>query len=114
MARTTKTTTAAKAQTSNDMDKLRDDIHALQKHLAELKNDVATVGKIKVNDMTTAGKLKAAEFKIKARDNVLNLQDYGRDQFKTMEENIQSHPTKSVAIAFTAGLLTSLLFSGRR
>ena len=111
MAKTTKTTT--KAETNNDMDKIRDDIHALQKHLAELRNDVTTAGKVKFDDLTTSGRLKASEMKLRAQDNVSYLQDYGRDQYKHMEENIKSNPGKSVAIAFTAGLLTSLIFSGR-
>ena len=112
MAKTTKTT--AQANTSSDMDKLRGDIHALQKHLSELKTDVAAAGKVKMDDLTTAGKLKAAELKIRAKDNVSYIQDYGRDQYKHMEENIKTNPGKSVAIAFTAGVLTSLLFGGRK
>lgn len=92
-----------KSETENDVNKIREDIYALQKHLGELKND-----------MTAVGKIKAAELKGRAKDNVSYMQDYGRDQFRYMEENIKSNPAKSVAIAFTAGLITSLLFSGRK
>tara|TARA_B100001750_G_scaffold246248_1_gene267968 strand:+ start:1941 stop:2234 length:294 start_codon:yes stop_codon:yes gene_type:complete len=92
-----------KTAAENDVTKIRDDIQALQKHLGDLRSD-----------MTAMGKVKAAELKERAKDNVSYLQDYGRDQFKYMEENIKSNPAKSVAIAFTAGLLTSFLFSGRK
>jgi ElaB/YqjD/DUF883 family membrane-anchored ribosome-binding protein len=94
-------TTTTKPQ--DDMTKIRADIAALQEHLTELRRDV-----------TNAGKVKAAILKGKATDNISYMQDYGRAQMETMENNVKANPGKSMAIAFAAGLVSSFLFSGRR
>ena len=88
---------ATKLKTT-EMDNIREDIQSLKGNIVALSKK-----------MEAEGRLSAAELKAKAMNNVSSLQDYSKDQLAAVEKEIKAKPAQSVAIAFGAGLVLSLL-----
>lgn len=82
---------------------IKDSLDTLQSNVIDLAQNIRAVSADKAN--------MAADF---ARDRADDLKDMGADALKKTEKSIKASPGRSVAIAFAAGILTSLLLGRRK
>ena len=90
--------------------KIKSDAEAISEDVRTLRSDVASFLSSKMDD----GKAAAQDLKETAKDNLVQLKGYGRNQLKSVEEEIRQKPGRSVLIAAGVGLLAGMLFSRRR
>lgn len=81
----------------------------VKKDLSNLKSDVANMA----SDIKKAGADKAADAASYVSKNLDGLKSTGSDALVRIEDQIKARPGQSIAIAFIAGALASLLL-GRR
>ncbi|MAS87272.1 MAG: hypothetical protein CMH30_04760 [Micavibrio sp.] len=81
----------------------------IKKDLTSLKKDTIKLAEhVKKDGATQASHLKEV-----VSEQADHLQDMGKSQLKNLEKQVKAKPAQSVAIAFAAGVLTSILL-GRR
>lgn len=85
-----------------EINDIREDLNTLQTDAVRLGRRVAADGKEKLQDMAQ-----------NAQEQLSTLKDQGSKQMEYLEGRIRTKPVQSIAIAFGAGLLASLLL-GRR
>ena len=94
--------------------------------MASLKETYPEITEIKtnVNDLKTNtvqlaqhvkedGKEHVAEMASSFQDRLQDLKQYGRRELNLLEQHVIAKPTRSIAYAFVAGLVASVIF-GRR
>jgi ElaB/YqjD/DUF883 family membrane-anchored ribosome-binding protein len=81
----------------------------VKKDLNNLKSDVAGIA----GDIKKAGVDRAADAASYVSKNLDGLKSTGSDALVRIEEQVKARPGQSIAIAFIAGALTSLLL-GRK
>jgi len=81
----------------------------VKKDLSNLKSDVAGIA----GDLKKAGADRAADAASYVSKNLDGLKSSGSDALVRIEEQVKARPGQSIAIAFIAGALTSLLL-GRK
>ncbi|MCD8497031.1 MAG: hypothetical protein LRZ85_02460 [Alphaproteobacteria bacterium] len=85
-----------------EVEDIRGDLNALKKDAIKLGNHVAADGKERLQEMSQS-----------AKEQISSLKAAGETQIHSLEERVKAKPMQSVAIAFGAGLLASVLL-GRR
>lgn len=97
---------------NNDKDKesemklsrdIKESLDSLQSNVIDLAKNLREAGADRAN--------MAADY---MRDRADDLKDMGAEALKKTEKTIKASPGRSVAIAFAAGILTSLLLGRKR
>ncbi|MGE4314213.1 MAG: hypothetical protein AB7E85_08085 [Pseudobdellovibrionaceae bacterium] len=86
-----------------------DDIQNIKEDLTSLTNNVIGIAR----RLEMRGIDKAALMKDELTEKMAVLKENGRVKYGEFEDGVKSHPTRSVALAFGAGALLSLLMSRR-
>lgn len=97
----TKKTTSSK-DSYTEIEDIRNDLSSLKDNIVELTKHLQKDGAAQADDLKKMAALKMSQ-----------LNKSGHDQLVKAEDSIRSNPGKSVALAFGAGLIASLLL-GRR
>lgn len=85
-----------------EIDELKEDLASLKKHVSEL------TASLKQDGVAEAEKLSA-----KAKEKLGDLKDRGQQGLHSLEDRVKEKPGQSVAIAFAAGFLASMLLRNR-
>jgi ElaB/YqjD/DUF883 family membrane-anchored ribosome-binding protein len=88
---------------------LQADAHSIKEDLRAIKDDSITLAKDLKHDGIEAAKSVSNDVK----DKVGDLKAQAATQLKGLEQEVKTRPLQSMAIAFAAGALTSILL-GRR
>lgn len=88
---------------------LQADAHSIKEDLRAIKDDSITLAKDLKQDGIEAARAVSNDVKDKMGD----LKAQASTQLKTLEKEVKARPLQSMAIAFAAGALTSILL-GRR
>lgn len=86
-----------------------DDIQNIKQDLSSLTSNVIEMAR----RLEMQGIDKAAHLKDDLGEKMTVLKENGRAKYGEFEDGVKSHPTRSVALAFGAGALISLLMSRR-
>ncbi len=89
-------------ETYPEIDELKDDLAALKKHMSEL------TASLKQDGVDEAEKIGA-----RAKEKLGELKDRGSQGIKQIEGKVREKPGQSIAIAFAAGFLASMLMRNR-
>jgi ElaB/YqjD/DUF883 family membrane-anchored ribosome-binding protein len=84
--------------------------------LADIKKDLSLLKKdtIKLAEhVKKDGVVQAEHLKEVVTEQVSGLQDAGLDQLKSLEKRVKAKPAQSIAIAFAAGIVASILLGHR-
>lgn len=96
-----------------DLEALQADILQLKRDIATLRDSLASYGSEKVTELRTAADQRIESL----RDELDRLTDdvtrQGRQTVAAAEEAVRDNPLTSLAVAFSAGLITSFIL-GRR
>ncbi|MCF8496163.1 MAG: hypothetical protein K9G62_05775 [Alphaproteobacteria bacterium] len=92
----------AKPFYEEEIDNIKGDLRSLAQDSASLASHVKRDGAQAANEL-------AAETQKKLED----LYSKGQDEFKFLQEYVQKNPTRSITLAFFAGLIGSYLFKRR-
>jgi ElaB/YqjD/DUF883 family membrane-anchored ribosome-binding protein len=90
------------AGTYPEIDELKEDLAALKKHMSEL------TASLKRDGIDEAEKIGA-----KAKEKLGELKDHGSQGIEKIEDRVREKPGQSIAIAFAAGFLASMLMRNR-
>ena len=90
------------AENYPEIDELRKDLAALKKHMSELTDSVKRDGVEEAEKIGTKAKEKLGE-----------LKDHGAQGLERIEDRVREKPGQSIAIAFAAGFLASMLMRNR-
>ncbi|MDF2368232.1 hypothetical protein [Sneathiella sp.] len=90
------------AESSPEIDNLKEDLASLKSHVSEL------TAALKKDGVAEAEKLSE-----KAKEKLGELKDRGQDGIHQIEERVKEKPGQSIAIAFAAGFLASMLLRNR-
>lgn len=93
---------AASGYNYPELQDIRDDLESLKSNVVELTKHLT-------NDGSDYAQLMAK----KAKKRLHEAQDLSRDELYRLEDTVRTHPTQSVAMAFLAGALASLLLRSR-
>ncbi len=91
----------------------------IQENYPEISEIKTNVNDLKVNTVQLAqhvkedGKEATTEFVSSFKDRFADLKQYGRRELNLLEQHVVAKPTRSIAYAFVAGLVASVIF-GRR
>lgn len=88
---------------------LKPDVANLRQDISNLKNDVSELA----HHAVQAGTANAAKLRAQAGEHLEDLKDAGYKNLARVEKRIRDKPAQSLAIAFGAGVLLSLLL-GRK
>lgn len=86
-----------------EVEEIRHDLESLKTNVVELTRHVQANGADKAMALTK-----------KARKRLAELQVQGKEHLKNVEKHVHDEPAKSLAIAFAAGLVASILFGRRK
>ncbi len=86
-----------------EIDEIRQDLDSLKTNVVELSRHLTAEGKVQANRLSDV-----------AIERLSDLRKSARDEYVKAERHVKSHPGQSIALAFGAGILASLLFSSRR
>lgn len=86
-----------------EIEEIRQDIESLKSNVVDLSRHVKSEGKVQASRLTEV-----------ALERLADLRKNASFEYHRAEKAVKSKPGQSIAIAFAAGLVTSLLFSGRR
>ena len=89
-------------ETSPEIDALKEDLATLKKHMSEL------TASLKQDGVDEAGRISS-----KAKEKLGDLKDRGSQGLETVENKVREKPGQSIAVAFAAGFLASLLLRNR-
>lgn len=89
-------------ETYPEIDELKEDLAALKKHMSEL------TASLKRDGADSAEKIGA-----KAKETLGDLKDRGSHSIEQIEGKVREKPGQSLAIAFAAGFLASMLMRNR-
>jgi ElaB/YqjD/DUF883 family membrane-anchored ribosome-binding protein len=104
----------SKAKTkTNEIDNIRDDVQSLKSNILALSKQVGNEGKTTAASLGTKAYENVDHFKEKTLENISNLQDFSKDRLAAAETEVKTHPGRSMAIAFGAGVLLSALIRRR-
>lgn len=85
------------------------EITEIKNNVNELKTNTANLARHVKED----GKEHVAEVASTFQDRLQDLKQYGRRELNLLEQHVIAKPTRSVAYAFLAGIVASVIF-GRR
>ncbi|MGB0720359.1 MAG: DUF883 family protein [Bdellovibrionales bacterium] len=85
-----------------EIDDIRHDLDSLKTNVVELTKHVQRDGKVQTREIKNA-----------LSDRLEHLQESGRVQYKNIEKQVKAKPAQSVAVAFAAGLVASMLLRRR-
>ena len=88
--------------------KIKTDKEMVQSDLKTLNRDVQSYVSTKIDQ----GKATAGDLRDSARDNLIELQNYGQDQIAKVEEEIRRRPGRSALIALAGGFVAGFLLRG--
>lgn len=81
------------------------EIKDIKQDLTNLKDDTVVLGR----HIKADGKEYAHETVEELKARIRELEAQGKAQYQTLEQHVSAHPTRSIAIAFVAGLIASAL-----
>ncbi|MCF8466551.1 MAG: hypothetical protein K9G33_04055 [Sneathiella sp.] len=90
------------ADSHPEIDELKEDLASLKKHVSEL------MASMKQDGLEGAEKIGA-----QAKEKLGELKDRGRQGIQQVEDLVKENPGQSIAIAFAAGFLASMLLRKR-
>ena len=90
------------AESRPEIDELKEDLASLKKHVSEL------MASMKQDGLEGAGKIGG-----QAKEKLDELKDRGRQGIQQVEDRVKENPVQSIAIAFAAGFLASMLLRKR-
>ncbi|MEX1035506.1 MAG: hypothetical protein WDZ54_06080 [Sneathiella sp.] len=90
------------AESYPEINELKEDLASLKSHVSEL------TASLKRDGFAEADKLGA-----KAKEKLGELKDRGQDGLHYVEDHVREKPGQSIAIAFAAGFLASMLLRNR-
>tara|TARA_B100000378_G_scaffold268628_1_gene255931 strand:+ start:1369 stop:1737 length:369 start_codon:yes stop_codon:yes gene_type:complete len=105
---------------SDDLQNIRQDLDSLRTNVVELTRHLKKGGVQNANrltdSITDSLNDKYESLLSQGRETVDTIKTQTRDQYDNFETEVKTHPARSVAIAFGAGVLASFLASktGRR
>ncbi|MCS5597752.1 MAG: hypothetical protein NZ828_10905 [Alphaproteobacteria bacterium] len=85
-----------------EIDDIREDLDSLKSNVVELTKHIKSDGHQQTEELKNA-----------ALSRLITLKSSGEKRVKDLEAHVKQKPAKSVAIAFAAGLATSLLLNRR-
>lgn len=88
--------------TYSEIDHIREDLDSLKNNVVEL-----------TRHMKKDGNAQAAHLRENLTERMKNLQKAGRGRYQQLEGRVKEKPGQTLAMAFGAGILASMLF-GRR
>lgn len=90
------------AESYPEIDELKDDLSALKKHVSDL------MARTKRDGLEGAEKIG-----VRAKEKLDDLKDLGSHRIQQVEDRVKENPVQSIAIAFAAGFLASMLLRKR-
>lgn len=85
-----------------EIDEIREDLDSLKDNVVELTKHLKKDGVQQAHELSDIAKERLELFKMQ-----------GRRQLKSVEKQVKAKPTQSLAMAFAAGALASMLLRGR-
>lgn len=89
-------------KTYTEIDHIREDLDSLKNNVVEL-----------TRHMKKDGNAQAAHLRENLMERIEGIQKAGRGQYKQLEGHVKAKPGQTLAMAFGAGILASLLMSRR-
>lgn len=86
-----------------EIDDIREDLNSLKDNVVELTRHIKKDGEFQTHKLQDM-----------AVDQIDTLKDVGLRQYKIMEKRVKRKPVQAIAIAFAAGLISSMLLGGRQ
>lgn len=102
MPKSTPPTTTTTTKSYSEIDDIRQDLDSLKNNVVEL-----------TRHLTKDGNAQVAQLGQALSNHLADLQKSGKQQYKQIEGKVKEKPAQTLAIAFGAGVLASLLL-GRR
>lgn len=87
----------------NELDHIREDLDSLKNNVIEL-----------TRHLSKDGNAQAAQLKSALKDKIGDIQASGRTQYKNLEKQVKAKPGQTLAMAFAAGVVASMLLGSRR